>query len=144
MKRMNVIAVFNSDMTEVLMCKRTKDPYKGLYNLVGGKIESDDGLNEAYRELEEETNINKNDITLKHIMTFTYIVLGIELEVYYGVLKNEVELIEEANKLEWISLDENFFDYTKFAGEGNIGHMIENIRIDLKRQETNYEKVKKI
>ena len=144
MKRMNVIAVFNSDMTEVLMCKRTKDPYKGLYNLVGGKIENDDGLNEAYRELEEETNINKNDITLKHIITFTYIVLGIELEVYYGVLKNEVELIEEANKLEWISLDENFFDYTKFAGEGNIGHMIENIRIDLKRQETNYEKVKKI
>ena len=145
MKRMNVIAVFNSNMSEILMCKRTKDPYKGLYNLVGGKIEKDgNGLNEAYRELEEETNINKNDIVLKHLMTFTYIFLGTELEVYYGILKNEVELVEEVNKLEWISLDENFFDYTKFAGEGNIGHMIENIRIDLKRQETNYEKVKKI
>jgi 8-oxo-dGTP diphosphatase len=24
---------------EWLMCKRRKDPYKGLYNLVGGKIE---------------------------------------------------------------------------------------------------------
>lgn len=52
---MNVIVVFNKDLSKTLMCKRTKEPYKGMYNLVGGKIEvPDDGLNEAYRELEEE------------------------------------------------------------------------------------------
>lgn len=50
---MNVIVVFNKDLSKTLMCKRTKEPYKGMYNLVGGKIEvPDDGLNEAYRELE--------------------------------------------------------------------------------------------
>ena len=38
MKRMNVIAVFNKDLTKTLMCKRTKEPYKNLYNFVGGKI----------------------------------------------------------------------------------------------------------
>ena len=27
------------EMNKTLMCKRTKDPYKGMYNLVGGKIE---------------------------------------------------------------------------------------------------------
>ena len=58
MKKMNVIVVFNKDMSKTLMYKRTKEPYKGMYNLVGGKIEApNDGLNEAYRELEEKTNI---------------------------------------------------------------------------------------
>ena len=56
MKKMNVIVIFDKNHENVLMCKRTKDPYKGMYNLVGGKIEKEnDGLNEAYRELEEET-----------------------------------------------------------------------------------------
>ena len=58
MKKMNVIVVFDKNLEKTLMCKRTKEPYIGMYNLVGGKIEKEnDGLNEAYRELEEETNI---------------------------------------------------------------------------------------
>ena len=135
MKRMNVIAVYNPDMTALLMCKRTKDPYKGLYNLVGGKIEvENDDLNEAYRELKEETNIGKEDIDLVHVMTFTYIQAGLELEVFYGILKHEVELIEEVNKLEWINVEgEDFFDMKKYAGEGNIGHMLEWIKYDLNK-----------
>ena len=57
---MNVIVVFDKNVQKTLMCKRTKEPYMGMYNLVGGKIEKEnDGLNEAYRELEEETNIKK-------------------------------------------------------------------------------------
>lgn len=60
---MNVIVVFDKNLEKTLMCKRTKEPYIGMYNLVGGKIEKEnDGLNEAYRELEEETNIKKKDI----------------------------------------------------------------------------------
>ena len=47
--------LFDKKMKNTLMCKRTKQPYMGMYNLVGGKIEKEnDGLNEAYRELEEE------------------------------------------------------------------------------------------
>ncbi len=133
MKKMNVIVVFDNNFEKTLMCKRTKEPYMGMYNLVGGKIEKEhDGLNEAYRELEEETNINKNDIELIHFMNLTYTKWNKELEVYYGVLKNEVELIEEVNKLEWVSINDNFFDMKRYAGEGNIGHIIEEIKIDLK------------
>lgn len=56
------------------MCKRTKEPYMGMYNLVGDKIEKEnDGLNEAYRELVEETNITKDDIELTHFMNLTYV-----------------------------------------------------------------------
>lgn len=133
MKKMNVIVVFDEKFENTLMCKRTKEPYMGMYNLVGGKIEKEnDGLNEAYRELEEETNIKKTDIDLIHFMNLTYIKWNKELEVYYGILKNEVELIEEVNKLEWVSVNDDFFDMNKYAGEGNIGHIIEEIKIDLK------------
>ena len=133
MKKMNVIVVFDNKLENTLMCKRTKEPYMGMYNLVGGKIEKEnDGLNEAYRELEEETNIKKKDIDLIHFMNLTYTKWNKELEVYYWILKNEVELIEEVNKLEWVSVNDNFFDMNRYAGEGNIGHIIEEIKIDLK------------
>ena len=133
MKKMNVIVIFNSNMSQTLMCKRTKNPYKGMYNLVGGKIEKEnDGLNEAYRELYEETNISKDDVTLTHFMNITYVKWEKELEVYYGKLNKDVELVEEVNQLEWVSIDENFFDMKKYAGEGNIGHIMEEIKIDMK------------
>ena len=130
---MNVIVIFDKEFENILMCKRAKEPYMGMYNLVGGKIEkANDGLNEAYRELEEETNIKKSDVDLIHFMNLTYTKWDKELEVYYGILKNEVELIEEVNKLEWITVNDNFFDMSRYAGEGNIGHIIEEIKIDLK------------
>lgn len=133
MKKMNVIVVFDKNLEKTLMCKRTKEPYIGMYNLVGGKIEKEnDGLNEAYRELEEKTNIKKKDIDLIHFMNLSYTKWDKELEVYYGILKNEVELIEEVNKLEWVNINDNFFDMNKYAGEGNIGHIIEEIKIDIK------------
>lgn len=56
MRAVNVIMLFSEDRKKILMCKRRKDPYKGLYNLVGGKIEPGEaGLAAAYRELYEET-----------------------------------------------------------------------------------------
>lgn len=135
MKKMNVIVVFNKDMTKTLMCKRTKEPYKGMYNLVGGKIEKEnDGLNEAYRELFEETNISKEDINLTYFMNITYVKWNKELEVYYGVLNKDVQLVEEINKLEWVDINDDFFDMKKYAGEGNIGHIIEEIKVDLDKE----------
>ena len=131
---MNVIVIFDKNLNKTLMCKRTKEPYIGMYNLVGGKIEKEnDGLNEAYRELEEETNIKKTDVELTYFMNLSYIKWNKELEVYYGVLNKDVTLIEEVNKLEWVSIDDNFFDMSKYAGEGNIGHIIEEIKIEINK-----------
>ena len=134
MKKMNVIVVFDKNLQKTLMCKRTKEPYMGMYNLVGGKIEKlDDGLNEAYRELSEETNIQKSDVDLVYFMNLSYIKWNKELEVYYGILNKDVTLIEEVNKLEWVDINDNFFDMNKYAGEGNIGHIIEEIKIDMSK-----------
>lgn len=128
--KMNVIIVYNQTEDKILMCLRSKDPYKGLYNLVGGKIEpGEEGLKSAYRELEEETGITNEDIILTHLMDFEYHMSNIELQVYVGKLNKDVELIEEKNKLYWVSATDDFFDVNKYAGEGNIGHMIEQVKI---------------
>lgn len=128
MKKLNVIIMFNENEDKVLMCKRAKDPYKGLYNLVGGKLEN--GENElagAYRELQEETGITTDDTILYHMMDYKYYIEDTELQVFIGKLNKEKELVEELNKLEWLDKSENFFDSSKFAGNGNIGHMIEEV-----------------
>ena len=131
---MNVIVIFDKNLEKTLMCKRTKEPYMGMYNLVGGKIEKEnDGLNEAYRELVEETNIKREDAHLIHFMNLTYVKWNKELEVYYGILNKEVTLVEEVNKLEWVSINDNFVDMNKYAGGGNIGHIIEEIKKDMSK-----------
>ena len=128
--RMNIIAVYNQEEDKILMCLRKKDPYKGLYNLVGGKIEENEtGLESAYRELEEESGITKKDITLTHLMTCNYQMSNNELQVYVGKLNKEVKVVEEVNKLYWVPATDNFFDMTKYAGEGIIGHIIEQVKI---------------
>jgi 8-oxo-dGTP diphosphatase len=130
MKGYNCIVVFSADGNNLLFCKRTKEPYKGLYNLVGGKIEEiEDGFDAAYRELREETGINSGMLKLNHMMDFTYYNQNCYVEVYVGYLNHEVTLCEEVNPLEWLSLKENFFDCSRFAGEGNIGHMVEQVKL---------------
>lgn len=130
MKKLNVIIVYSNDEEKILMCHRKKEPYKGLYNLVGGKIEeNEDYIDAAYRELNEETGITSEDIKLVHVMDFNYQINGIELQVYAGKLNKEVEVVDEVNKLYWFDSSENFFDTSRFAGEGNIGHMIEQIKL---------------
>ena len=129
MKRFNVIAVFSPDGQKILMCLRRKDPYKGLYNLVGGKLEpGEDSESAAYRELYEETGITCSDVTLTHLMDMDYYLPGIHLEVYFGQLHAPIQVSGEENELFWIDAKSDFFDSTRFAGEGNIGHMLEQIK----------------
>lgn len=128
MQGYNVIMVYNNNLDKLLMCKRLKDPYKGLSNLVGGKIEvGEAGIEAAYRELLEETSISKEDIKLHHLMDFTYHLQDCYVEVYVGRLKRAISVSGDENILYWSDLDQNFFDMSLYAGEGNIGHMIEHV-----------------
>lgn len=127
---MNVIIVYDKDEKNILMCVRSKNPYKGLYNFVGGKVEKGEkGIDSAYRELEEETKITKKDIILTHMMDFNYNMSNNQLQVYVGKLNKNVKLVEEINKLYWINVNDNFYDIKKYAGEGNIGYMITQVDI---------------
>ena len=131
MKGYNLIVVFNKEADKMLMCKRIKEPYKGLSNFVGGKIEKgEDGYNAAYRELFEETAIEREDIKLTHLLDFTYHIAQEYVEVYVGRLNKDVEIKGDENVLYWTYFDHNFFDPTLYAGEGNIGHIMMHIDFD--------------
>ena len=41
-QHMNCIVVFSRNKDAVLFCKRKKEPYAGLLNFVGGKVEADE------------------------------------------------------------------------------------------------------
>lgn len=133
MRKLNLIVIFNKNLDKSLFCIRAKEPYKGKYNFVGGKVEEGETNDEAaYRELFEETGISKEDINLDHFMDLNYFKYENNLQVYYGILKHEVELKEERNKLEWVNIDSNLLDIKKFAGNYNIPHIITQIKVYLK------------
>ena len=128
MKRYNVIAVYSPDEQKLLMCRRAKNPYKGMLNFVGGKIE--DGETDeaaAYRELREETGITGEDVRLTHVMDFIYYQSDIVLMLYAGRLRHDVTLTEEENSLLWVDRTEDFCDVNRFAGDCNIEHMLRQI-----------------
>ena len=133
MRKLNLVVVFDSDLNKVLFCIRTKEPYKGLYNFVGGKVENGETDDEAaYRELFEETGISSKDVMLDHFMDLNYFKYENNIQVYYGILKHEVTLVEEKNKLEWVNIDDKLLDNSKFAGNYNIPHIIRQIKVYLK------------
>lgn len=133
MRKLNLIVVFNKDLSNCLFCIRAKEPYKGMYNFVGGKVEEgESNYDAAYRELFEETGISNNDIKLEHFMDLNYFKYENNLQVYYGILENEVKLVEEKNKLEWVKIDDGLLNNDKFAGNYNIPHIIRQIKVYLK------------
>ena len=132
MKIMNVIAVYDCKREKILMCLRSKDPYKGKLNFVGGKAEpGESGMAAAYRELEEETSITAGDISLVHLMDMTYYTYHIQIQVYIGRLNKEFAVCGTENELLWLDADSDFEDMSRFAGEGNIAHIVEMIRDDI-------------
>ncbi len=133
MRKFNLIVVFNEDLTKTLFCIRAKEPYKGLYNFVGGKVEENESNdNAAYRELYEETGISTKDIKLDHFMDLNYFKYENNLQVYYGILKYKVTLVEEKNKLEWVTINDELLDNSRFAGNYNIPHIIKQIKVYLR------------
>ena len=126
----NCIVVFNREKDAALFCKRRNDPYKGLYNFVGGKVEPGEASDKAaYRELQEETGIKRKQIRLYRLMDIRYYYQDFDLELYVGKLEDEVLLREEKNPLLWLPFTEDFTDKGRFAGEQNIAHIMNVARM---------------
>lgn len=110
MERYTLTLVFNKTCDKVLMCYHEK---QGLYNFVGGHIEDgEDNKAASYRELFEETGISKDDITLIPVREET-VYANSRLYTHdwfmyitYGVLENDVCLVQEKNHLVWIDVND--------------------------------------
>ncbi len=63
-------------------------------------------------------------------MNMDYKLKDMQLQIFVGKLNKYFDVMDEVNKLYWLDKNENYFDKTKFAGEGNIGHMLEQVNLN--------------
>lgn len=61
MRKLNLIVVFNKNLDKALFCIRAKEPYKGLYNFVGGKVEEGEEM-DKYRQYDKFEHCSKCEI----------------------------------------------------------------------------------
>lgn len=125
MELQNLVLVFNRGLSRILMCKRSKAPYQGLFNLVEGKVEAGkEGITAAYRELQEETSVTKESITLLHLMDLIYYLHDRKLEVYVGRLQADIPVSGEENERFWLPIQDFRCASGWLAGDGNIQHVL--------------------
>lgn len=128
MKKYVVILLFNDDMSKILLMKRKKNPYIGLYNGIGGKIEENESVFECcMRETMEEINVDLFDPKL--LVTCTYPESNkshknsnIELNVMYDIIQESDFEENEEGTFEWLPIDFVLDTNNKLiAGYGNVG-----------------------
>ena len=105
------IAVFNG--RSVLLVKRGRPPFAGLWSLPGGKLQGDEAPREAaHRELAEETSVEADIEGVLDIVTVaTNDDKGQRLEYRLTVLYARyrggiVEPGDDAEAAQWVALDE--------------------------------------
>lgn len=97
---------------KVLLLQREKEPFKDLWSLPGGKIESNEFITDALiREVSEETNlflksikfcgIVSEKITNKQKNTYGHLINIFLIDSYKGKIKSSIE-----GKLKWFTLEE--------------------------------------
>ena len=78
-----------------------------------------------------KTGISINDIELDHFIDLKYFKYENNIIVFFGIFQHEVTLVEEKNKLEWVTINEELLDNSRFAGNYNIPHIIRQIKVYL-------------
>lgn len=113
--------IFSPDKTKVLMCYHI---HQKALNYIGGKINpEEDQMDASYRELEEETGITRDDVTLTYLQTeeatSDYGSPNWYLYITCGILKHNVTLRQEKNPLTWVSVTNRDTLLWDTFGEGN-------------------------
>jgi 8-oxo-dGTP diphosphatase len=108
----------------VLLVKRAKEPYKGNWQLPGGKIEHEEKAEEAaIREVKEETDLEFKN--LKFIKEYDHYYPNLNCHYFYkafiGEVGEENETIEDINKR--IKLEQKEATEFKWASKEDIKEM---------------------
>ena len=127
-----VIMLFNKNYNKVLLVKRSKNPYKGCWNGIGGKIESGETpVEAARRECKEETGISMNKPKL--LVTYVYpedniLNSNTKLNVIYDCVDEVYVTDNSEGHYEWKNIDFVMNSYNKeIAGLSNLNQFIKEI-----------------
>lgn len=102
MRKLNLIVVFNKTLDKVLFCIRAKEPYKGMYNFVGGKVEENESNDEAAYIYDSNYSDDISNIINKLIIIVKEIINKMENGEYNSYIEKEAEMIKLA---EWKELE---------------------------------------
>lgn len=101
---------------KILVVKRSKEPYLGMYNLPGGHVEPGETNEEALiRELKEETN---QDILITKFLEMIPNNNN-ECYIFYAKIINEnsYKVSEESSEIRWLSIQDFIDHLEKFNPE---------------------------
>lgn len=130
MRDMTVIVIVDAMGDRLLLRRRTREPYRGLVDFIGGSRFAGEGaLDCARRILMEKAGLDQAEMNLSHVMDFAYQNTGCCVQVFQGRLEGAVAGREEAHSLLWLDRREDFFDEARFAGEGYMGHILEHMQM---------------
>lgn len=107
-ENIGVIIVVKKE-NKILLGKRLGGYMEGMYGLPGGRVETDEKLEEgAARELFEETNLESNDFTFigvarENQQNYSFIHFGFLAENITGELKNQE--VEKCEGWEWLEVN---------------------------------------
>ena len=110
-KIMNVVLCALTDNGKILMIKRNKDPYKGLWGLLGGKIEFGEHVEDtAVREFYEETGIKAEFVNVAGIASEILYEKGEKIShflIFVAKLSSAETRFTESDEgqLKWFELD---------------------------------------
>ena len=95
---------------KVLLAKRGREPYKGMYDIIGGFMEADEAPEDAaIREAKEETGLDVKITRLLGIYVDRYGEDGdYTLNIHYiaEVLGGEMQAMDDIVGLEWIPIED--------------------------------------
>ena len=107
MQGYNCIMVFNKEGDKLLFCKRTKDPYLGKYNLVGGKIEPGETREAALvRELREELAIDVKIEKFIATVEYDYPKFHLTMHTFLCTIAEGEITLREHKAARWLSRKE--------------------------------------
>lgn len=131
MNSFSLVLIYNKETKKILLCKSDCCTYDRVFDFIcAERMQGENGLECAYRELQNATGLTEDDITLQHIFDFTYVLDRRRLQVFAGsVSQAQVRkaLRHRENSLLWADVGRDLCDDYEFFNGNCISHILSSI-----------------